>query len=96
MPLGTPHLPDAAVRLAPCAGNDLAKSGQHARACLVDNAAVGGIGVGRENNLAINIQLLLGMSTVPDANGARISITGKMRKLFFFEARPAVDVVHNS
>ena len=70
MPLRTPHLPGAAVRLAPCAVNNLAKPGKHARAGLVDETTIGGIGVGREDDLAINIKLLLGMGTVPNANRA--------------------------
>ena len=95
MPPGTPHFPDAAIRLAPCAANNLAKSSKHARAGLVDNTAIGSVGVCRKNNLAINIKLLLGMRTVPDANRARTSITGKVRKLMFVEATTTVDVVHH-
>jgi hypothetical protein len=48
------------------------------RAGLVDDTAIDGVGVGRENDLAINIKLLLGVGTVPDTNRARISITGKI------------------
>lgn len=70
MPPRTSHFPDTAVRLAPYAVNNLAKPGKHARAGLVDDTAIGGIGVGRENDLAINIKLLLGMGTVPNANRA--------------------------
>ena len=70
MPLRTPHLPDAAVRLPPCVVNNLAKPGKHARAGLIDHTTIGGIGIGRENDLAINIKLLLGMGNVPNANRA--------------------------
>ncbi len=70
MPPRTPHFPDAAVRLAPCAVNNLTKPGKHARASLVDDAAIGRIGVGRENDLTVNIKLLLSMGTVPNANRA--------------------------
>jgi len=44
MPPGTPHLPDAAIRLAPCAAHNLAKSSKHARAGFVEVARMPEVG----------------------------------------------------
>lgn len=69
LPGSIAHLPDAVIRLAPFRAHDLAEPGEHAAFHRLERASSFDIGVGREHDFAVDVELQLRVRAVADPDG---------------------------
>src|SRR5215207_3810347 len=69
LPWQIPHFPDAVIGLAPFFADDLAEPGKHAAFDRLESSSALNIGVGREHHFAVDVELLLRIRAVADADG---------------------------